>query len=109
MTLGVIDEMRSTGLAKRLLNFLMDYAESRSEVQLVALHVIDYNLRAIRFYKKNQFKLLSYLSEHYHIAGKEYDGLKLGMFVNGGVQREKWLPWIKRVLLRVDNSSEWPI
>ena len=31
--------------------------------------------------------MLNYLNDHYHIMGKEYDGLKLGLFVNNGIRR----------------------
>lgn len=63
---------------------------------------MDYNKRAIKFYKKHNFSLLDYLGEHYHIMGKEYDGFKLGLFVNGGKRREKWTPWFKRVIFRME-------
>lgn len=43
-----------------------------------------YNKRAIAFYKKNGYILLESIEDHYHIMGKEYGGLKLGLFVNGG-------------------------
>lgn len=87
MTLGVVDELRSTGLAKRLLEKLINYAQSLPKIGLVLLHVVSYNRRAIKFYKKNGFSMLEYITDHYHIMGKEYDGLKLGLFVNEGKRR----------------------
>jgi len=41
--------------------------------------------------------------------GKEYGGLKLGLFVNGGKRREGWIPWIKRVLFWQTGKEEWPV
>jgi hypothetical protein len=41
--------------------------------------------------------------------GKEYGGLKLGLFVNGGKRREGWFPWIRRVILRRTEVEEWPV
>jgi RimJ/RimL family protein N-acetyltransferase len=57
------------------------------KIGLVLLHVVSYNRRAIKFYKKNGFSMLEYITDHYHIMGKEYDGLKLGIFVNEGKRR----------------------
>lgn len=51
------------------------------------MHVVAYNKRAIGFYKKNDFLLLNYIDDHYNIMGKEYGGLKLGLFVNDGQRR----------------------
>jgi len=109
MTLGVVDELRSSGLAKRLLDQTITFAQSRPNISLISLHVVSYNKRAIKFYKKHNFDYLEYLSDHYHIMGKEYDGLKLGLFVNGGKRREKWLPWFKRVVFRMEIIDEWPV
>lgn len=55
MTLGVVDELRSTGLARRLLDKLIIYAQALPKIGLILLHVVSYNLRAIKFYKKNKF------------------------------------------------------
>lgn len=100
MTLGVIDEMRSKGLARRLLDQIIEYTTANPKIQMISLHVVGYNKRAINFYRKNGFALLENLEEHYHIMGQEYSGLKLGYFVNGGQRREGWIPWIKRLILR---------
>jgi ribosomal protein S18 acetylase RimI-like enzyme len=69
MTLGVIDEMRSRGLAKKLLDEMLHYTSDNPKVQLVTLHVVSYNKRAINFYKKNGFCLLEEIDDHYHIMG----------------------------------------
>lgn len=84
MTLGVVDQLRSTGLARRLLQELYNFIASKSRIKVVTLHVVGYNKRAIAFYKKNGYRLLESIEDHYHIMGKEYGGLKLGLFVNGG-------------------------
>lgn len=108
MTLGVIDEMRSKGVAKRLLEEAFQFTQTNPKIQIVLLHVIAYNKRAINFYKKEGFVLLESIEEHYSITGVEYDGLKLGLFVNGGERREGWLPWLKRVILRRKHEDDWP-
>jgi ribosomal protein S18 acetylase RimI-like enzyme len=109
MTLGVIDEMRSKGIAKRLLDKIIEFAGAEPRVQMIGLHVVDYNRRALSFYRKNGFVILEALSEHYHIMGREYGGLKLGLFVNGGERREGWGPWLRRVILRGTAQPEWPL
>lgn len=58
MTLGVIDEMRSKGLAQKLLAKLLDFSASNDKLKLISLHVVSYNKRAINFYRKNGFVLL---------------------------------------------------
>lgn len=58
MTLGVVDEMRSKGLANKLLEAVIQYAKQVNKIRLIALHVVAYNKRAIHFYKKNSFLLL---------------------------------------------------
>ena len=102
MTLGVVDQLRSTGLAKRLLEQTILHAQQMPKIEILSLHVVAYNTRAIKFYKKNGFSLLEYMSQHYRIFGKDYDGLKLGLFVNGGRRREKWGAWFKRKVLRME-------
>jgi ribosomal protein S18 acetylase RimI-like enzyme len=61
--------MRSTGLAKRLLDQTIAHAQTMPKVELIMLHVVSYNLRAIKFYKKHGFHMLDYLTQHYHIMG----------------------------------------
>lgn len=92
--------MRSKGLARRLLDELFAFAAMQPKIQLVTLHVVAYNKRAILFYKKNGFSLLEKIDDHYHIMGQEHSGLKLGFFVNGGMKREGWMPWFKRLVMR---------
>lgn len=58
MTLGVVDEMRSKGLAQKLLAKLLEFSAAQTRIQLISLHVVIYNKRAINFYKKNGFILL---------------------------------------------------
>ncbi len=61
MTLGVVDELRSSGLANRLLKQMISYTEFLPSVKLIELHVVSYNKRAIKFYKKNGFSMLEYI------------------------------------------------
>jgi ribosomal protein S18 acetylase RimI-like enzyme len=84
MTLGVIDEYRSSGLAQRLLKEIFNISERNIEIKFIYLHVVVYNERAIRFYQKNGFKILQKYSDYYHIFSLEYEGYLVGAFVNGG-------------------------
>jgi ribosomal protein S18 acetylase RimI-like enzyme len=70
MTLGVIDEMRSKGLARRLLDKIIEFTVAEQSIRMIGLHVVDYNKRALNFYRKNGFLLLESLNEHYHIMGR---------------------------------------
>lgn len=101
--------MRSKGIAKRLLDKIIEFTTAKPTVQMIGLHVVDYNRRALGFYRKNGFVILESLSDHYHIMGREYGGLKLGLFVNGGQRREGWGSWLKRVVLRGTVELEWPL
>jgi ribosomal protein S18 acetylase RimI-like enzyme len=58
MTLGVIDEMRSRGLAKKLLDKIIECSQENPSIKFITLHVVDYNRRAINFYRKHGFELL---------------------------------------------------
>lgn len=62
--------MRSKGLAKKLFDEIIIYAMAHQNIQIVSLHVVAYNKRAINFYKKNGFVLLENLEEHYHIMNQ---------------------------------------
>jgi ribosomal protein S18 acetylase RimI-like enzyme len=84
-------------LARRLLQELYNFIASKGKIKVVTLHVVGYNKRAIAFYKKSGYRLLESIGDHYHIMGKEYQGLKLGMFVNGGQERQGWIRWFRKI------------
>ena len=75
MTLGVIDECRQLGIGTILLEkTYRQIAYSWSECSIVYLHVVDYNQAAIKFYqKRNDFKYLKIVKNHYEIFDKDYD------------------------------------
>lgn len=74
-TLGVLDEFRRKGLAKRLFNAaikkLMTKLES-SRVASIYLHVVEYNSSASEFYNKLGFMELRLAKNYYFIKGKPY-------------------------------------
>ena len=75
MTLGVIDECRKLGIGTILLEkTYRQIAYNFPECTIVYLHVVDYNEAAIKFYqKRNDFKYLKVVKDHYEIFGKDYD------------------------------------
>ena len=68
MTLGVVHEMRSLGLGRRLVSLLNHHTE---------LHVVDYNAKAIHFYLREGFHVQEQIKDYYEICGKIYDALHL--------------------------------
>lgn len=44
---------------------------------MIYLHVVDYNESAIRFYERNDFKMLKRIKDHYVIFDKNYDAYVL--------------------------------
>jgi ribosomal protein S18 acetylase RimI-like enzyme len=83
MTIGVIDEVRKLGIGSKLLACIIDLMELQYKQTLVVyLHVVDYNLSALRFYEKNQFIVAGTESDHYEIHGKSYDAVTLYRFIN---------------------------
>ena len=80
MTLGVIDEMRRFGIGTKLLKQAQYLVQNKFPMcKALALHVVEYNRSAIRFYERNEFLFLKMLSKYYHIRGKEYTALLLAL------------------------------
>ena len=78
MTIGVIDECRKLGLGTQMINYTIDLVEQKfAECTNIWLHVVSYNVSAIKFYLKNNFSKLRKLKRHYYIDGKEYDAIVL--------------------------------
>jgi len=75
MTLGVIDECRTLGLGTLLLQELYQYLDNLyPECKMLYLHVVDYNVAAIKFYcQRNSFQLFKHMEDFYEIFGKMYD------------------------------------
>eukprot|EP00347_Sterkiella_histriomuscorum_P021403 403334091 len=78
MTLGVVDECRRMGLGSMLLNEAIKTLQVQNTAsEVIYLHVVDYNETAIRFYEKNDFRMLKRIKDHYLIFEKPYDALVL--------------------------------
>ena len=55
----VLQEVRGKGIGQRMLDFCIKFAKERNCGRL-DLNVIDWNTNAIKFYEKNNFKLLNW-------------------------------------------------
>jgi len=53
-----------------LVDQILDVSKQESNVKLVYLHVIAYNMVAINFYKRIGFSQLENISKFYHFGGK---------------------------------------
>ena len=94
-------------MARRLLQELYNFIASKGKIKVVTLHVVGYNKRAIAFYKKNGYRLLECIGDHYHIMGKEYEGFKLGLFVNGGQERQGWVRWFRKIFGKSNGEEDY--
>ena len=78
MTIGVIDEARKLGIGSRLLQAMADCMMLQEPaVEALYLHVVIYNLQALAFYDKNDFKRIGELRDWYEIHGRNYDAVLL--------------------------------
>ncbi|CDW78806.1 n-alpha-acetyltransferase 60 [Stylonychia lemnae] len=78
MTIGVVDECRRMGLGTMLLREIIKILNQQiTACEVIYLHVVDYNETAIKFYEKNDFRVLKRVKSHYVIFDKTYDGLLL--------------------------------
>jgi RimJ/RimL family protein N-acetyltransferase len=84
LTLGVVDGYRRRGLARELLRRSIEHYEEDKTVKLVYLHVIPYNIAAIRLYERYGFERLQELSDFYRIGQTMYDAYLYGYYINGG-------------------------
>ncbi|XP_009398474.2 histone acetyltransferase MCC1 [Musa acuminata AAA Group] len=83
LTLGVVEHYRNYGIATSLVREVIKYASSITNCRAVYLHVISYNLPAIKFYRKMLFKFIRRLQNFYYINGQHYDSYLFVYFVNG--------------------------
>ena len=84
MTLGVVNEFRNKGIATMLLEEMMNRHEDNLFIKYVYLHVVDYNIAAIKFYEKNDFEYYMTREKHYNIESKKYDAYVYVKYINGG-------------------------
>jgi ribosomal protein S18 acetylase RimI-like enzyme len=89
MTIGVIDECRNMGLGTRLLNeVISNIREKRKRCMAIYLHVIDYNISAIRFYLKNEFIECNNIRNYYFINRVYYHGKVLCKLFSNELEKE---------------------
>ena len=55
----ILEEFRRKGIGRKILDFAINIAKKR-KCKVVELNVIDWNINAINFYKKNKFKFVNW-------------------------------------------------
>lgn len=61
LSIGVLANYQSKGIGKKLL----DYIKNENKPITITLYVHELNEKAINFYKKNNFKRISYIKDYY--------------------------------------------
>ena len=71
-TIGVVDEVRRLGIGSQLLENVTNWIErNKPQWEVIYLHVVDYNVAAIKFYDRNKF-LWYERNRNYYLIGEEY-------------------------------------
>ena len=70
--------------ASHLVSQVLDFARSLRTCKGVYLHVVDYNLPAIRLYERLHFICLRRLPDFYQLEGSDYTALLYIFYLNGG-------------------------
>eukprot|EP01083_Nonionella_stella_P145929 458319_1 len=83
MTLGATGNFRRRGLGKKLIQDCIDMAEQVTCCGVIYLHVITYNLAAIRFYEKLGFYRMEEIKDYYKINGEMHSCYLYAYFING--------------------------
>ena len=73
MTLGTVTEYRQYGIATKLLQQITQLVQDDKECGALYLHVITFNLAAIRFYEKLGFYRVTEMKDYYRIDDKNYN------------------------------------
>ena len=90
LSLGIGDPAeRKKGFGADALKLLLRYAFRELNLFRISANVPAYNLAALRLFEKAAFKKEACQRQVYHLAGKRWDGLYLGLL------REEWeqSPW----------------
>ena len=83
MTLGTVPKYRHLGLGSILVNKCVDVASNNKECGVIYLHVIKYNIGAIKFYEKLGFRRITEIKDYYVIDGTNYNCYLYAKFLNG--------------------------
>jgi histone acetyltransferase MCC1 len=73
MTLGTVTEYRQYGIATKLLKQITELVQQDNECGALYLHVITFNVAAIRFYEKLGFYRVTEMKDYYRIGDKNYN------------------------------------
>lgn len=94
MSLGVIDEMRGRGVARRLMDFVHEEINKDKGIRSMSLHVLSTNDSAISFYVKLGFEYTKLHRYYYCLENRLYSARYYVKYVNGG--RKKAPKWWRR-------------
>ncbi len=78
LSLGVIDECRRLRIGSLILNEIIRISNMDYNCLGIFLHVVVYNLTAIKFYEKHHFEEINHLYNYYYIEGNYYDSKVMG-------------------------------
>ena len=90
-TLGVISEMRGSGLAKQLFEHFRDEVCKQQQYKVIYLDCIEYNHSAIRFYEKMRFVKTKMKISYYNIYKRQYNSFEFMLYINEYNHYNKWL------------------
>lgn len=81
-TLGVVHEFRGTGLAQNLFSKFLELECKPNQIKHLFLDCASYNKSALKFYQKAGFLALKRTQNYYHIFGKDYDSIQMGLYLD---------------------------
>ena len=82
--MGVDSSFRKIKVGQRLLEFVIQYCQSRPEIEWLDLQVMAHNFPAISLYKKLNFVELSTVTDMFKIEGIYYDYTSMTLDVRSG-------------------------
>jgi len=83
MTLGTISEFRHCKLATKLVRQVIDEVKADRQCGAIYLHVITFNVAAIRFYEKLGFCRVTEIKDYYTINDQGYNCYLYAKYFNG--------------------------
>lgn len=95
LTLGTVAKYRRIGLASKLIAQARMYCSQSQSCGAIYLHVIYYNITAIKFYERNSFEYYSTLENFYTINNRNYEAYLYIFYLKDDAR-----PWMQHVLMR---------
>lgn len=108
MTLGTIPKYRNQGLGSALVQRCIQLACEDKSCGIIYLHVIKYNVGAIRFYEKLGFCRVTEIQDYYIIDGVKYNCYLYAKFINGFNEGFSILDYIQDFLISIWNLFTTP-